>query len=680
MDMEYVECGGFSHYFMPSSDSMFPVTVFDGDSAATHPDHCTGGRLFPHQLTSLYRMRLLEQSGPIELVCKPKPAIIPHTFTLTSFLEAQAEADDASNVMHEEMYARGLRREGKHLWVQTRGSGGEEEQEVAVAATDLDDVVAGEVQVQSRVGVLANKPGSGKSAIVLSLCGYPCATDPASVCMDRSPYIAVQWGAMHITPLRANLIVCHPKLIMQWNSYMPWFPTLKHHIIASRQQGPQDWKDMVAMGNAHDVLFVSSSFLWTLAPYFPRVMFQRCFFDEIDSLSYPHTKQVRTLQCHFLWWVTATPEQLFQRDSDRNQRPWQQTHKVLSVQHWLRRNHPFTNRMFAALYTVRCSEQDIDASIVLPPYTLQNVVVRNSMAIQLSMDIVDEQMQYLLRGDRLREVIAMLNVTNETVSGLVDAMRVYLNHRIRLATLQLERWSSQEPSDAYTERKQAIYRCELVELERKKRMVEERLQDCSSCLICCEALSNPVATQCCAHFFCFDCLQEWLKCQPTCPVCRTSLHAGARLITRHHMDAELQQRARASPPPTRQHVSKLQALLHVLQSSTRSLLYVEDVAQAIAAKQAMTDAGIQVLTVAGMTGKQVWHQLQFFAQCTTPTCLMVSSIKDSAGFNLQCVDTIVMYQRMRQREGQIIGRGMRLGRTGPLQVYRIVYECESVSH
>jgi hypothetical protein len=119
-------------------------------------------------------------------------------------------------------------------------------------------------------------------------------------------------------------------------------------------------------------------------------------------------------------------------------------------------------------------------------------------------------------------------------------------------------------------------------------------------------------------------------------------------------------------------------MLKALEYSTRSLIYVtSDSTNNIAnIEAALRDNGFQVLKVIGLTSSGVMKVMDKLRNTEGKACLIVSSIQHSAGFNLQFVDTIVMYQRMHDREAQIIGRGMRPGRTEPLKVYRILYENE----
>lgn len=49
-------------------------------------------------------------------------------------------------------------------------------------------------------------------------------------------------------------------------------------------------------------------------------------------------------------------------------------------------------------------------------------------------------------------------------------------------------------------------------------------EDGHKCVICLSIpLQDPTILNTCTHYFCFDCIQQWLYTNPTCPMCKISL-------------------------------------------------------------------------------------------------------------------------------------------------------------
>jgi len=64
-----------------------------------------------------------------------------------------------------------------------------------------------------------------------------------------------------------------------------------------------------------------------------------------------------------------------------------------------------------------------------------------------------------------------------------------------------------------------------IDWERKAPLWPAASESRESCPICFEDLNGVKykrKTACCQHLFCSECLQEWAKKKPTCPLCITS--------------------------------------------------------------------------------------------------------------------------------------------------------------
>jgi hypothetical protein len=55
---------------------------------------------------------------------------------------------------------------------------------------------------------------------------------------------------------------------------------------------------------------------------------------------------------------------------------------------------------------------------------------------------------------------------------------------------------------------------------------EESIHERLKCTICCRPFVNPVSTKCKdrKHTFCRQCIEEWIKRDPSCPMCRQQLN------------------------------------------------------------------------------------------------------------------------------------------------------------
>jgi hypothetical protein len=589
--------------------------------------------------------------------------------------------------------------------------------------------------IESRVGILANKPGSGKSAVVLSLCSAPCSTKNEMITTTGNLYYrkvdSLHTDRANKAQVVANLIICNPKLLMQWAGYMKDF-NYPAYVITNKTKIPNTYEDFVKICKTNRVIFLSSASLQGLTSYIDRIWFDRIFIDEIDSMEFPGCSGLKFF-ANFIWWVSATPLTIMSNIGCNRRGVGAMFKEYLVTMTCF---HQITDSL--RLFTVRCSDEEIDACIALPPYTIEDIFVPQSTALRLTQGIIEDQrFQNFLRGDRLDQAISLLNGTGTTtIATLAEAATAWMDANITNLQAELEYVQKTVMPIGSKQEEQKLERmasiaARLHEAERKKGILLERIAASTDCMICCDGLTNPVATKCCTQAFCVVCIKAWLAQKPSCPNCRARLDESKDFLVKapemkkqapvavddegsSSANATTEATAKkekggakkrkagdmlsaASAPsstssssaaaaaatvavvaaPRERPRTKIAALLQVLENSQRSLIYIECVGDDTTTriKASLEEKGIKVLSLAGHTATTCMKIIEQLREATTKTCLMVSSIQHSAGFNLQFVDTIVMYQRMGDRETQIIGRGMRPGRTEPLKVYRILYQA-----
>src|SRR3990172_12452689 len=55
---------------------------------------------------------------------------------------------------------------------------------------------------------------------------------------------------------------------------------------------------------------------------------------------------------------------------------------------------------------------------------------------------------------------------------------------------------------------------------------------CPICLDLIDSMESPICTLTCGHVFHFDCIDEWIKKQPTCPLSRASDQTSVQIMER----------------------------------------------------------------------------------------------------------------------------------------------------
>lgn len=562
-----------------------------------------------------------------------------------------------------------------------------------------DETAAFLTELDSRVGVLSNKPGSGKSIVVLSLCCQPCPTKNELAVVSSTGFARIvskrNFYQFQVHEVRANLIVASPSILHQWVGYLSNFQGLTYLEFNKRSTLPA-WETFLQQCNSVRVLLVASDTLQRIQAYLPRVKFDRIFFDEIESLTFPRV-QVSEIHSNFMWFVSATPFGFLGNNGRLLSTPFRREYPN-GFAEYLRSRVDFIWLPPAAArkFVVKVSDQEVDDSLNLPEYVISDCRVALSAALRLVQGVINEgMMMNLLHGDRVREAIdvllsrasaefAVVPASNQLT--LAEVASLWIQTKIDNLQREVDMVSVNAPLDeAEAQRQQCALQSlnhQIEELRSKKNSLLTRIQESDSCIICLgEEVEQPIGVKCCGQVFCLNCIRRWAVRTPSCPNCRAVISGNDLLVpTKKRSAGEMASAETSGGSSSAEQYfarSKLDALYKIFEfpSNDKVLLYLssDEDARAASVKHALTQKGIAVFSLAQRGSLTSEDILNRFRERAGKACLLVNSFRHSAGFNLQFVDAIVMYQRMSDYEKQIIGRGMRPGRTAPLRVYRLLY-------
>lgn len=555
---------------------------------------------------------------------------------------------------------------------------------------DSREVMNQILEFESHVGVLANKPGAGKSLVVLALCCEPCPTKNSltltkSNAFSSTTYRFREWAAI-VEDVPCNLIVVPPKLLLQWTDYVKdYFRDLPFAMINHNKLIPSTIQEFKQLVTDNKILFVTSSLLGDLSALVGEVRFDRIFFDEIDTLEFIRASNM-DIHAQFMWFVTATPGKFFQNQG-RALGVSEGSALPKNFKEYLRTRTDFRTLRSDILphFVARCEDADIDADLNLPPYELTVIKVPSSAAVRLTAGLLNHEANQLIHGDRIHQAIHLLTGQTDEDDDpeampkytLAEAVGMHLDNNIHEVQEKIQFLNDQLPtSPAMAEQKRLQlekYTIRVEQLMEQKDNLMERVRSSTECMICLdEEMTNPVGVKCCNQGFCRGCIKNWIKEKPSCPNCRAKIKGIEDFLLpprkRKIEDADTND---GDKPRT-----KLAALKKILKDSHKSIVYLTSASDTTANFLSMdlNNQGIKVVSFTGLTSVGCQRVMLDFKNCQEKTCLIVSCMRNSAGFNLPFVDTIVMYQNMPNDEMQIIGRGMRPGRTSPLKVFRIEYE------
>eukprot|EP00873_Tetraselmis_striata_P043973 jgi/Tetstr1/464237/TSEL_009042.t1 len=571
-----------------------------------------------------------------------------------------------------------------------------------------DDLAVGDGDsVSTRMGVLGDKPGSGKSYVVAALlldCGHDhipgCSAVRTRICHNMSATMAP--AEDHLDPLPLNVLVVPHNIVGQWSRVLAQFGAGERATAVSRTGDLSSAVEVVAAlaeGESPVRLIMVSASLYpdvctVLRGHQRRAT--RVVFDEADSLRF----RDGVCPARFHWFVTASVHNLFTTwrvsrgpvvalHSDGVVADDIVTGSGCNSRH-IRSFFSFdcvTWSRFASRTVVITDNAFVDASFDLqPPETVlvECLAPLHTRALSgiASRDILDR----LHAGDLDTALAYMHPERTDSEQNIVSAALAQFDLELDNASAELEfmqrrRYATRTQAETAVARQRA----KVARIRENIQNVKDRIQGAADCLICFSHMANKTVVPCCSNSFCLSCITTWVtSASRSCPMCKRRLLTSDFLVCR---DGEP-----ASPPRDeyrsggvafdrlRPKIDNLDCLLRHLGSGEGSkVLFFCDNEYALenAGKRAMERAGIRAEALKG-NASVINKRVREFDRASEPRALLVNCRHYGCGLNLSRATDVIIYHAVDSRmDRQIVGRAQRPPRSGVLRVWRFVYRTES---
>ena len=192
------------------------------------------------------------------------------------------------------------------------------------------------------------------------------------------------------------------------------------------------------------------------------------------------------------------------------------------------------------------------------------------------------------------------------------------------------------------------------------------------CAICYEAPRTPTLVMCCSRLFCGECIINCMQRNSQCPLCRTPL----TFQKLRQIDMEQRETPEAVVETAPALLTKKAALLKLItETKGKFLIFNRYDNPFLEIEGILLEKGCRVASVRG-NKDHISSILKQFEKGDIQVLLM-NSTEAGAGIDLKSATHIVLMHAMRrEEEKQIVGRAIRLGRTEPLNLVRLLHETE----
>lgn len=537
-------------------------------------------------------------------------------------------------------------------------------------------------RLKTRIGIIADKVGAGKSYVILGLVSTPSCQLPQKTITSSFAYDNVHIEHDDTTTYsNTNVIVIPHNLIKQWTSYCETVaPQLRKFLFVSSKSAAALYDATTSATTAYDLILVSSTFHNSFVQLCQNksYTFRRVFYDEVDSIP---IKSSDRLNAYFTWFVTASYKNVMYPRGygawSPTERRFVRTADGIRCTGYLRSLFQSMTPQLCKLLVIKNTDTYVDSTMNLPPINTNIIRCKLPRTIRILDGIVDDNIIRALNANDIETAISYIHPQQRSTEDNIITLILEKYNRVHQnATLMLRIATEDMVYDTPAAREAEItkYRKVKDDCEQKINSITERIRNSDTCNICFDTMCNKTITECCQNAYCFKCVNVWLSTRQTCPSCRKPMGTSNLFVVNpnHAIDGDdvvmtdpdnlkdkfenLQEILQAKPDGKFLIFScydttfqKTEQLLHSLNQSFALLKGSHDVIASITRRYKSGDLNI----------------------------LLVNPRNYGSGLNLEnTTDIVILHKFDTDIEHQVIGRAQRLGREHSLNVHYLLYENE----
>ena len=509
-------------------------------------------------------------------------------------------------------------------------------------------------------GILGDIPGYGKSLSVVALIlrdMMPWDIKKSNERQDIYTYnnCLKLVHRMNRTRVRANLVLASPTLIEQWKYYFSFVTPGKLAIkVVARARDLEDFDP-----DQYDVVLCSSTrYNELIERVGNHVVWRRFIFDEAGST---HIAGMRNVSAGFVWFVTATYEQLLGAGGNGN--------------HYMR---TFFNQIgydVLPFFVIRNEPAFVRRSFQMPNVVHRNVTCLNPRVLDVLSSYIDSDTRLMISAGDIRGAIARIGGGLTTDSNLFEIVAKRQHEKLSQARFSFQFWQNRATSSpsATVTKELEMWTTRVRDIEKAISELEEKYKTVLSdnCTICYSEIEDPVLLPCCQNVFCGKCIIKWLETSKTCPMCRSVVQLKEVIYIEKVSDKsedEEERKEQARP------LSKNKTVIDILsRHPNHKFLICSMYDESFSAiRNELEESKMDYVEISG-TKTSRDTKLRRFREGDV-NIIFLNSRFNGAGINLEMVSDIILYHEMPPAiEEQVIGRALRIGRKGDVTVHHLVY-------
>ena len=480
-------------------------------------------------------------------------------------------------------------------------------------------------------GILADKPGSGKTYVLLSL-----------ILCD-----AEKEKGLNIIVVPQNIYTQWIEAVKNFSTELTFVTYVNYEDISSLYYVPELPKCDIIITTTLYYNIVADSLNAS-----PNLFAKRLILDEIDSIDRIIQKNI---PCEMLWLVSAS----YAKDRVENTL----AHTSIDISH-------------EPAVTCKCEESFVNMSFALDEPRILHYICKSSYLDMILRDVLDDkELQAIYASDFSLITRRMYKNVAQNDKEAIDFLIKDLLMTIDIENIKVDSYLKKGTSISDIEQNNKDECVQMItSCTNKLQRIHEQINKYDLCIGCLDPFEEATAktrTYCCKNVLCEKCIHNWYHKTLYCPYCRSKAEQDQHTLVEPGTSAV----DGTSIKTNYTSQDKLAMLVHLLCNQTgRKVIIFSDYSK-IFSKIIMIlkEHGISYLELDGGNIQALDRILSEY-KTGRARVLMSNSAFYGCGMNLENTTDIIFYHKTDQTMyEQVVGRAQRPGRDDQLVVHNLLY-------
>lgn len=529
--------------------------------------------------------------------------------------------------------------------------------------------------IQTEVGILANKVGSGKSLCILALIEQEKRLENRQMIKAKIGKSITIMNKNKSREIKGGNLIVSPHHIMKsvWENYIKSYTNLNYQLI-NKKSFPINWDDMctydVVLCNASNYNEFIKNCPWT---------WSRVIFDEVDTINIPSCIYPKY---RFVWFITSSLMNLLFPNGYSSLR-WFRRRDFSGLSHigyikdMFRSIEYMSNPDILSKIILKQSNEYIDSILNIPKQLDIKHKCKAPNYVNVLSNYVGRDMLNKMNAGNYEGCLESLGCNVDTKENIITLVCKSLNDKLNNLSHKLEYLQSinvlRFDQESHLNKIEKTKK-NMIEIQNRITNIHDKIHnleinETETCPICFDLLNkNSVMLNCCKHIFCLRCIGNLLTTTPTsrysCPMCRAELNSKDLLHIGVKKDYDIM--------PTKE-----ACLLNLIQNNPENkFLIFSSYDQSFTKICLLLDK--HSISYSKLIGNQnVINSTLDKYNNDKNNILMLNASHFGCGLNLTNTTDLVFFHKMNiDIKTQVLGRAQRFGRTSRLNVHYLYHENE----